>query len=119
MRGFRASSVLTNPKRLSSAASILPVAAAFQIFDGAQCVGGGILRGMGRTRPAAVFNFMSYYVIALPLGYVLAFKLGLELVGIWMGLAIGLGMAAALFLLWVRVRGPAWMGEVGRARAQT
>jgi MATE family multidrug resistance protein len=102
-----------DPTVIALAAAILPVAAAFQIFDGAQCVGGGILRGMGRTRPAAVFNFMAYYVIALPLGWFLAFRMELALVGIWMGLAIGLGMAAMLFLAWVKFRGPAWMGSEG------
>ena len=41
-------------------ASILPIAGAFQIFDGTQVVGCGVLRGMGRTRPAAVFNLIGY-----------------------------------------------------------
>jgi MATE family multidrug resistance protein len=105
----------TDPVVIALAASILPVAAAFQVFDGAQCVGGGVLRGMGRTRPAAVFNLLAYYVISLPLGYLMAFKLDLGLVGIWLGLAIGLGIAASLFIGWINYRGPASMRTGVRA----
>jgi len=47
-------------------ASILPIAAAFQIFDGTQVVGCGVLRGMGRTRPAAWFNLLGYWILGLP-----------------------------------------------------
>ena len=43
---------------------------------------GGILRGMGRTRPAAVFNLVGYYVLALPLAGYLAFGRGLGIVGV-------------------------------------
>ena len=52
---------------------ILPIAASFQLFDGVQVVGAGILRGMGRTRAAAVGNAVGYYVLALPLGAWFAF----------------------------------------------
>ena len=88
-------------------ASLLPVAAAFQLFDGIQVVGGGILRGMGRTRPAAFFNLFGYYVLALPMAGWLAFSRGLGVVGIWWGLATGLFIVAMLFLAWVAWRGPA------------
>jgi MATE family multidrug resistance protein len=88
-------------------ASILPVAAAFQIFDGAQVVGCGILRGMGEVRPAMVFNLISYWVIGLPVGGFAALSLGYGLPGLWWGLAFGLACVAAALLLWVRFRGPA------------
>jgi MATE family multidrug resistance protein len=88
-------------------AAILPIAAAFQIFDGTQAVGCGILRGMGRTRPAMVFNLVSYWVLGLPIGAWLALFQGWGLAGIWWGLALGLGLVATSLVLWVRVRGPA------------
>ncbi len=88
-------------------ASILPIAGAFQLFDGIQVVGGGLLRGMGRPRPAVVFNIVGYYVLALPVGAWMAFGLGYELSGLWWALCIGLGTVAACLLLWMRVRGPA------------
>jgi MATE family multidrug resistance protein len=92
---------------IALAASILPIGAAFQIFDGTQVVGGGILRGMGRTRPAAVFNLVAYWVLALPLGWWLAFPLGMGLHGIWWGMAAGLALAAIALVVWVELRGPA------------
>ena len=97
-------------------AAILPIAAAFQIFDGAQVVGCGILRGMGRTRPAMFFNLVSYWVLGLPIGAWLALRGGYGLAGIWYGLAIGLGVVATLLMLFVRYRGPAAnRGEIGTA----
>jgi len=89
------------------AAAALPIAAAFQLFDGTQVVGGGILRGMGRTRPAAVFNLLGYYALGLPLAWVLGFEAGWGLPGIWAGLAFGLFAVALALVLWVWRRGPA------------
>jgi MATE family multidrug resistance protein len=97
----------TDPDVIRLCASILPIAAAFQVFDGLQVVGCGILRGMGRTRPAAVVNLISYWLIGIPLASWLGLIAGFGLPGVWCGLAIGLAVAAALLLAWVRVRGPA------------
>ena len=93
-------------------AAILPIAAAFQLFDGAQVVSCGVLRGMGRTRPAAVFNLFGYWLLGLPLGAWLALRLDWGLAGIWWGLAIALGVIALLLAGWIHVRGPAaaWQG---------
>ena len=92
---------------IAAAAAILPIAGAFQIFDGTQAVGCGVLRGMGRTRPAMVFNLVSYWVLALPIGTWLALRRGWGLAGIWWGLALGLGLVAISLVLWIRARGPA------------
>ncbi len=94
------------PAVAALAATILPIAAAFQVFDGVQGVGGGILRGMGRTRPAAVFNFVGYYALALPLAAWLAFSRDFGLVGIWWGLAMALALIAAALVVWIVRRGP-------------
>lgn len=92
---------------IAAGAAILPIAAAFQIFDGVQVVGCGVLRGMGRTRPAAVFNLLGYWVIGLPLGGWLGLRAGWGLGGIWWGLAIGLAVVATALVFWIRWRGPA------------
>jgi MATE family multidrug resistance protein len=92
---------------IALAAAILPIAAAFQIFDGIQVVGCGVLRGMGRTRPAAIFNLLGYWVLGLPLGGWLGLRAGWGLAGIWVGLALGLAFVATLLVAWVRWRGPA------------
>jgi MATE family multidrug resistance protein len=97
------------PAVVAAAAAILPIAAAFQVFDGLQVVGCGILRGMGQTRPAAAFNVLGYYGLALPLAWWLGFRLRLGLPGIWWGLALGLASVALLLLAWIRRYGPATM----------
>ena len=84
----------------------LPIAAAFQLFDGVQCVASGVLRGMGTTRPAAAFGLVGFYGIALPLAYLFAFELDGGLAGIWWGLCAGLGAVAVMLMLWVLRRGP-------------
>ncbi len=85
-------------------ATILPIAGAFQVFDGVQVVGGAILRGVGSTRPAAIFNLVAYYALGLPLGIALTFGLGWGLQGLWTGLAVGLAIVAGILLWWIRTR---------------
>jgi MATE family multidrug resistance protein len=104
--------LLTNdPEVIALSATIFPIAAAFQIFDGTQVVGGGILRGMGRTRPVAWFNLAAYWGIGLPIGAWLGLRGGFGLVGIWWGLCLGLAIVAILLLAWIRARGPASLAE--------
>ncbi|MDF1838779.1 MAG: MATE family efflux transporter [Planctomycetota bacterium] len=86
------------------AALILPIAGAFQVFDGIQIVGSGALRGAGLTRPSAVFNLIGYWGLALPLAWFLAFKADMGLPGIWSALALGLAIiAASLIVYWKRL----------------
>jgi MATE family multidrug resistance protein len=86
------------PAVLKLCAEVLPVAAAFQMLDGTQVVASGILRGLGRTKPAAVFNLCGYYLLGLPVAYWLGLRRGLGLAGVWWGLAGGL-LTVALGLL--------------------
>ncbi|MCL4838461.1 MAG: MATE family efflux transporter, partial [Thermoanaerobaculia bacterium] len=91
---------------LGLAASVLPIAAAFQLFDGLQVVASGILRGMGRPRPAALANLFGFYAGALPLGWWLAFRAGFGLAGLWWGLALGLATVALALVVLIARRGP-------------
>jgi MATE family multidrug resistance protein len=86
---------------VSLAAVLLPIAGAFQIFDGLQVVGGGLMRGMGRPKAGAIVNLVGFYVIGLPLAWLLAFPAGLGIIGIWWGLAAGLGGVALMLCIWV------------------
>ena len=80
----------------SLAAQLLVVAAFFQLFDGGQVISAGALRGLHDVRVPTVITFIAYWVISLPLGYGLAFHTPLGAVGLWTGLAAGLGCAALL-----------------------
>jgi MATE family multidrug resistance protein len=78
---------------------LLMVCAVFQVFDGVQGVGAGVLRGTGDTRFTFVANMVGHYVIGVPLSLVLGFWMGLGIIGIWWGLCAGL-ISVALALLW-------------------
>jgi MATE family multidrug resistance protein len=95
-----------DPAVIALAATLLPIAALFELFDGVQVVGGGVLRGMGRTRPAAAFNLVGYYLLGLPVAAWLSRPERLGLAGIWWGLATGLFVVAVLAVFWVRRFGP-------------
>lgn len=84
-------------------ATLLLVAAAFQLFDGLQTVATGALRGTGNTRTPMLANLVAYWFIGLPVGYVLAFRFRLGALGIWIGLCIGLVIiGSGLLLVWHR-----------------
>jgi len=89
-----------DPVVVSLAALLLPIAGAFQIFDGLQVVGGGLMRGMGRPKAGAIVNLVGFYVLGLPLAWLLAFPLELGIIGIWWGLAAGLGGVAVMICVW-------------------
>ena len=84
-------------------AGLLLVAAIFQLFDGLQGVATGVLRGLGDTRSPMLWNLAGHWFIGLPLGYWLAFGVGVGVVGLWWGLSIGLMICGvALLLVWRR-----------------
>jgi MATE family multidrug resistance protein len=88
-----------NTEVVALAVTFLAFAALFQIFDGAQAVGSGMLRGLHDTTVPMVYAGIGYWGIGLPLGAALAFWFGLKGAGIWIGLSAGLAVVAVL-LLW-------------------
>ncbi len=78
--------------------SLLAMAALFQIVDALQVMALGLLRGVQDTAVPMVIAVVSYWIIGLPTSYVLAFTFGMEGVGIWLGLVLGLSIAAVLML---------------------
>ena len=81
------------------ASQLLIIAGLFQLFDGAQVVGLGILRGMGDVNIPTLFTFIAYWIIGLPMAYVFGITLSMGATGVWYGLTLGLLVSAALLFL--------------------
>ena len=79
--------------------SLLWIAAAFQIFDGIQTVSTGALRGLGETRVPIFANLVGYWVMGLPLGFILCFVLKWGVYGMWIGLTLSLVVIASTLLV--------------------
>jgi MATE family multidrug resistance protein len=86
----------SEPAVVALATTLIRIAGVFQLFDGAQVVATGILRGAADTRVPMLMNFIGYVVLGVPIGAVLCFSLGRGAPGIWWGLVIGLAAAATL-----------------------
>jgi MATE family multidrug resistance protein len=102
--GLLARAYSPDPQVIAMAAPLIQVAALFQIFDGTQAVGCGILRGAADTRGPMAINLFGYWVLGLPLGLLLAFPLGAGPRGLWWGLTVGLAVVAALLVARIRRR---------------
>jgi multidrug resistance protein, MATE family len=88
---------------VATGATLLVVAAFFQLFDGIQVVTTGIMRGLGDTRTPMLANLAGHWLLGLPVGATLCFGAGLGVGGLWMGLCLGLiAVGAALLLAWTR-----------------
>lgn len=81
------------------ASELLLIACLFQWFDGIQATSLGLLRGLSDVQIPTLITFLSYWLIGVPLAYLLAFRFGFDQVGIWIGLLVALGFAAG-FLTW-------------------
>jgi MATE family multidrug resistance protein len=88
-----------DPSVISIASSLLVIAALFQIFDGTQAVGIGILRGLTDVKGPTLITFVAYWIIGLPVGYYLGFGFNLGVQGVWIGLMAGLITSAVLLTL--------------------
>ena len=83
---------------------LLAAAALFQLVDAMQVMAVGILRGVQEMRVPMVIATVSYWLVGLPVGYVLGFPAGWGGVGVWLGLASGLAVAAILLMAWFWLR---------------
>jgi MATE family multidrug resistance protein len=78
------------------ASQLLIIAGFFQLFDGTQVVGLGILRGIGDVNIPTIITFIAYWIIGIPLGYILGIRCGYGVYGIWYGLTTGLLTASIM-----------------------
>lgn len=81
------------------ASQLLVIAALFQLSDGIQAVGIGILRGLTDVKGPTLITFIAYWIISLPIGYILGFTLNLGVLGVWIGLLIGLTCSALMLTI--------------------
>jgi multidrug resistance protein, MATE family len=94
---FNIASFYTNDLELARiAAGLIVFAGIFQLSDGIQVAGMGILRGYKDTKIPMISNLISYWGIGMPLGYLLGFVFGYKAEGMWVGIIFGLTIAAVL-----------------------
>lgn len=92
----------TEPAVITLAGLLIPVAGVFQVFDGAQAVGAGVLRGLGDTRAPLIGMILGYWLIGLPVSIVLGFHTPLRAAGLWWGFVASLGLVAVFLFLRMR-----------------
>lgn len=97
-------------------AEILPLCAAFQLFDALAASCNGILRGLGRQEFGGYVQLVCYYVVAMPISIGTAFGLGWGLWGLWTGVALALGLVALIEFIYLSRTD--WQRSVEEARAR-
>ncbi|MFP4094508.1 MAG: MATE family efflux transporter [Cyclobacteriaceae bacterium] len=95
---FFPSLYIDEPEVIELAGSLLIIAAFFQLSDGVQAVALGTLRGMADVKIPTIITLIAYWVVGLPVAYLLAFPLELGPHGIWYGLLVSLTIAAVLLV---------------------
>jgi MATE family multidrug resistance protein len=94
---------IADPAVVAMGATLLRIAALFELFDGFQIVATGALRGLGETRQPMIAHFAGYWIVGVPVAYVLCFRLGWGAPGIWVGLTAALILiGVALVAAWWR-----------------
>lgn len=98
-RNFLPTLYINDKDVVSIASSLLIIAALFQLSDGLQAVGIGILRGLTDVKIPTAITFIAYWIVGLPVGYLLGFTFNLGVQGVWIGLLSGLTTSAILLTL--------------------
>ncbi len=93
---FLPSLYISDEAVIAIASKLIIIAALFQLSDGTQAVGIGVLRGLTDIKGPTVITFIAYWIISLPVAYILAFTFNFGVEGIWTGLLIGLTVSAIL-----------------------
>ena len=97
-RNFFPTLYIHNAEVIAIASNLLVIAAMFQLSDGLQVVGLGLLRGIQDVKFPTWLTFLAYWILGLPIGYILAFKMDYGIEGIWYGLLIGLSIVAFILI---------------------
>lgn len=97
-------------------AAVLPLCAAFQLFDALAALCNGVLRGLGKQHFGGYVQLFCYYVIAMPISFGTTFGLNWGLWGLWTGVAIALGLVALIEFVYLGRTD--WESSVEAARAR-
>ncbi|MGD8377724.1 MAG: MATE family efflux transporter [Acidobacteriota bacterium] len=89
---------------IAGAMVLIPIAGFFQVFDGLQVVGAGILRGLGDTRSPLVISVLGFWMIGFPVSLLLGFRMGMGGAGLWWGFVAALGAVALALGIQAAVR---------------
>jgi len=100
---------------IALASTLIPIAGVFQMFDGGQAVGAGVLRGAGDTKAPLVTMLASYWLFGVPVSAYLGFRTSLGAAGLWWGFVVSLAGVAIFLFLRIRV---VFAQSVGRVREQ-
>ena len=84
---------------LALAATLIPIAGVFQVFDGVRRWRSGVLRGIGDTRAPMIAGRVGFWLIGMPVSLWLGLRMGGGAVGLWWGFVVGLA-AVGVFLLY-------------------
>lgn len=88
---------------VAMAAMLIPIAGVFQVFDGAQAVGAGVLRGAGDTTAPLLVMLGAYWLVGVPVSAYLGFHTKLRATGLWWGFVVSLAAVAIFLALRIRV----------------
>ncbi|KAJ9495601.1 hypothetical protein LTR99_004834 [Exophiala xenobiotica] len=106
----------SDPEVVRIVSEILPLCAAFQLFDALAAACNGILRGLGRQEFGGYVQLFCYYVFAMPISFGLAFGKHWGLWGLWTGVALALGLVALIEFIYLSRTD--WQRSVEEARAR-
>jgi len=98
LRNFLPTLYIEDPIVIEIASSLIIIAAIFQVVDGLQVVGIGLLRGLTDLKAPMVIAFIAYWIIGLPVAYLLGFTFEFGVEGVWISFVVGLSIAAIFFI---------------------
>jgi multidrug resistance protein, MATE family len=101
---------------IALASMLIPIAGVFQVFDGGQAVGAGVLRGAGDTAAPLVTMLAAYWLVGVPVSAYLGFRTSLEAAGLWWGFVVSLAAVAVFLFLRIRV---VFGREIARIQVET
>lgn len=100
--GFLVGLFTSDSKLVDISVPVLYVLALFQVFDGLQVSLAGIFKGMKKTKIVMIANFIGYWLISIPVGYTLAFKYNMNIMGFWCGLVSAAIILCTIMLIILR-----------------